>query len=86
MLYCVNPEHEVFNKRYRYRRPATAVQVDHMAHIANENGFFDDLPELSMNELKQRQLRLPKKVRQQLQLEKLRAQKEQAEERLARHQ
>ena len=63
VLYCVHPEHEIFQKRYRYRRPATAIQIDHIAEIGNENAFFDDLPELDYKELKKRQLRLPKKVR-----------------------
>ena len=57
LLYCVNPNSEVFNKDYAYHKPKPP-RAAAVAMIGNENGFFDGLPQLLPHQMKGRQLRL----------------------------
>lgn len=59
------PEDEIFKKSYKYVRPRQDIEL----LLDNEDGFFDDLPELDEKYVrKTKRLQMPKKVRQNIRL------------------
>ena len=62
------PDDEIFQRSYKYVPDRTESQL----YLNNEDGFFDDLPKLSEKYIrKTNRLRLPKNIRCDLQLKKV---------------
>lgn len=72
ILYCIEPNNEIFSRVYVYKRPQRQPTAMNVPAIGNEDGFFDNLPELDQRR-RGRQLRLPKSERQTLKLATLQA-------------
>ena len=63
------PDDPIFERSYKYVKPKT----DYDLFLDNEDGFFDDMPKLPEKYIrKTNRLRMPKKVRQDLELKKIR--------------
>ena len=75
LLALWKPDDEIFAKSYRYTPPKKVVVADY--EFKNEDGFFDELPPLTENEIRNsRRLRIPKVDRLRMKLQSLQSRKD----------
>ena len=54
LLYCFDSENVIFSKSYRYIRPQNRLNPNRIEVFNNEDGFFNDLPQLQPHEMRGR--------------------------------